>query len=146
MWQTADPDGLAVFVLPRVLDGKPKGENHELRRIPKKLKLPRGHALNPREGLRAKGETIPVAQTGTNVEMGENDRAREWIARALVVGSQDPLTQYNVACGYTKLGETEKALDLLERMLPKVGEEIKCGSSTTPILKLCTVTLDSRGC
>ena len=73
----------------------------------------------------AKGETIPVAETGTNVEMGENDRAREWIARALVVGSQDPLTQYNVACGYTKLGETEKALDLLEGMLPNVGEEIR---------------------
>jgi adenylate cyclase len=59
------------------------------------------------------------------IEMGENDRAREWIARALVVGSEDPLTQYNVACGYTKLGETEKALDLLERMLPHVGEEIR---------------------
>ena len=59
------------------------------------------------------------------IELGENDRAREWIARALVIGSEDPLTQYNVACGYTKLGETEQALDLLERMLPNVGEEIR---------------------
>ena len=59
------------------------------------------------------------------IEMGENDRAREWIARALVIGSEDPLTQYNVACGYAKLGETEQALDLLERMLPNVGEEIR---------------------
>ena len=59
------------------------------------------------------------------IELGENDRAREWIGRALVVGSDDPLTQYNVACGYTKLGDIEQALDLLERMLPKVGEEIK---------------------
>jgi adenylate cyclase len=59
------------------------------------------------------------------IEMGENDRAREWIARALVIGSEDPLTQYNVACGYTKLGETEQALNLLERMLPNVGEEIR---------------------
>jgi hypothetical protein len=24
------------------------------------------------------------------IEMGENDRAREWIARALVVGSEEP--------------------------------------------------------
>jgi adenylate cyclase len=60
-----------------------------------------------------------------NFESGENDRAREWIGRALVVGADDPLTQYNVACGYTKLGDIEEALDLLERMLPKVGEEIK---------------------
>ena len=59
------------------------------------------------------------------IEMGENDRAREWIARALVIGYEDPLTQYNVACGYAKLGETEQALDLLERMLPNVGEEIR---------------------
>ena len=52
--------------------------------------------------------------------MSENDRAREWIARALVVGSEDPLHRVqNVACGYTKLGETERALDLLERMLPE---------------------------
>ncbi len=59
------------------------------------------------------------------IELEENDRAREWIGRALVVGADDPLTQYNVACGYTKLGDIEEALDLLERMLPKVGEEIK---------------------
>jgi adenylate cyclase len=59
------------------------------------------------------------------IELGENDRAREWTGRALVVGAEDPLTQYNVACGYTKLGDIEEALDLLERMLPKVGEEIK---------------------
>ena len=59
------------------------------------------------------------------IEMGEKDRAREWITRALVIGADDPATQYNVACGYTKLGETELALDLIERMWPNVGEEIK---------------------
>ena len=59
------------------------------------------------------------------IEMGENDRAREWISRALVIGADDASTQYNVACGYTKLGETDLALDLIEKMLPNVGEEIK---------------------
>jgi adenylate cyclase len=59
------------------------------------------------------------------IEMGETDRAREWIARALVIGADDPATHYNVACGYTKLGETELALELLERMLPNVGAEIR---------------------
>jgi len=92
---------------------------------PKNQNSPEATRSNPREGPRATGETIPVAETGTNVEMGENDRAREWITRVLVVGADDPLTQYNIACGYTKLGETEKALDLLERMLPHVGEEIR---------------------
>jgi adenylate cyclase len=59
------------------------------------------------------------------IEMREGTRAREWIERALVIGADDPLTQYNVACGYTKLGDTEQALDLLERMLPNVGAEIR---------------------
>src|SRR5947207_10051978 len=59
------------------------------------------------------------------IELGENDRAREWIGRALVIGADDPLTQYNIACGYAKLGDIEEALDLVERMLPNVGEEIK---------------------
>ena len=59
------------------------------------------------------------------IELGEKDRAREWITRALVIGADDASTQYNVACGYAKLGETDLALDLIESMLPKVGEEIK---------------------
>jgi len=59
------------------------------------------------------------------IEMREGTRAREWIERALVIGADDPLTQYNLACGYTKLGDTEQALDLLERMLPNVGAEIR---------------------
>ena len=59
------------------------------------------------------------------IALGERDRARDWIARALVVAGDDILTQYNVACGYTKLGETDRALDLLERMLPKAGQEIQ---------------------
>jgi adenylate cyclase len=59
------------------------------------------------------------------IALGEKDRARDWIARALVVAGDDILTQYNVACGYTKLGETDRALDLLERMLPKAGQEIQ---------------------
>ena len=57
------------------------------------------------------------------IELGENDRARDWIARALAIDPDDPLTQYNVACGYTKLGEIEPALDLLERSLKRSGPE-----------------------
>ena len=59
------------------------------------------------------------------IETREHARAREWIGRALVIGADDPFTQYNVACGYTKLGDTELALDLLERLLPNVGAEIR---------------------
>ena len=58
------------------------------------------------------------------LELGEQERAREWISRALAIDPDDPRTQYNVACGYTKLGETDAAFDLLERFLPRVGPEL----------------------
>jgi adenylate cyclase len=59
------------------------------------------------------------------LEIGENDRAREWMARALAIDPDDPLAQYNLACGYTKLGDFNDALDLLERALPRVGPELR---------------------
>jgi adenylate cyclase len=59
------------------------------------------------------------------LELGENDRAREWIARALAIDPDDPLTQYNLACGYTHLGDLDAAFDLLERSLPRGGPEIR---------------------
>jgi adenylate cyclase len=58
------------------------------------------------------------------LELGENDRAREWISRALAIDPDDIWTQYNVACGYTKLGDIDAALDLLERSLPRAGPEL----------------------
>src|SRR6266496_2426402 len=59
------------------------------------------------------------------LELGENDRAREWISRALAIDPDDPLTQYNLACGYTHLGDFDAAFDLLERSLPRAGPEIR---------------------
>jgi len=59
------------------------------------------------------------------LELGENDRAREWISRALAIDPDDPLTQYNLACGYTHLGDLDAALDLLERSLSRAGAEIR---------------------
>ena len=52
------------------------------------------------------------------------DRAREWIARALAIDPDDPLTLYNVACGYTKLGDLDLACDLLERAIRTSGPEL----------------------
>src|SRR5437016_1031044 len=61
---------------------------------------------------------------GALIELGETDRAREWIARALAIDPDAPLTQYNVACGLTKLGDIDAALDLLERSVPRLGPEL----------------------
>jgi adenylate cyclase len=54
---------------------------------------------------------------GVLIDLGEPERAREWIARSLAIAPDDLITQYNAACAYTRLGDTEVALDLLERAL-----------------------------
>jgi adenylate cyclase len=53
--------------------------------------------------------------------LGENDRAREWVARAVAIDPDDNNTRYNAACTYALLGEVDAALDLLERSLPNMG-------------------------
>jgi len=58
---------------------------------------------------------------GALIHLGENDRAREWISRALAIEPDDPTTLYNSACGYTLLGETDIALGLLERTIAQGG-------------------------
>jgi len=59
------------------------------------------------------------------VTLGETDRAKEWLARALAIDPDDALTQYNAACIYARLGEAEAAFDLLEDFIPHANHENK---------------------
>jgi adenylate cyclase len=59
------------------------------------------------------------------IEIGEHDRAREWISRALAIDPDDANNLYNCACAFGKLGEPEKALDLLEQTLQRGGPQYK---------------------
>ena len=61
------------------------------------------------------------------VTLGDNDRAREWLSRAMAIDPHDIWTQYNAACIYTSLGDIDRALDVLERVLPHAGHELKHG-------------------
>ncbi len=61
------------------------------------------------------------------VTLGERERAREWASRALSIDPDDVMTQYNVACVHSLLGDIEQAFDLLERLLPNAGQELKRG-------------------
>jgi adenylate cyclase len=61
------------------------------------------------------------------VTLEENDRAREWLSRALAIDPHDVNNQYNAACIYTKLGDIERAFDVLERVIPHGGHELKAG-------------------
>jgi len=48
-------------------------------------------------------------------EMGQVDRAQDWASRALEAGKDEPAITYNLGCLHCLLGETEVALDYLER-------------------------------
>ena len=61
------------------------------------------------------------------VTLGDNDRARARLARALAIDPNDVWNQYNAACIYANLGDIEQALDVLERVLPHAGYELKRG-------------------
>jgi adenylate cyclase len=59
------------------------------------------------------------------VALGERERAKEWLSRALAIDPDDLQTQYNAACLYSLVGDFESALGLLERLLPHATEETK---------------------
>lgn len=71
------------------------------------------------------------------VEIGDHERAREWISRALTIDPDDANTLYNCACALGKLGEKEKALDLLEQVLrhgsPRFKEWMEHDSDIDPL-------------
>ena len=47
-------------------------------------------------------------------ELGEPERAAEWVARALAVDRDEPIIAYNAACVYTALGRHDEAFACLE--------------------------------
>jgi serine/threonine protein kinase/tetratricopeptide (TPR) repeat protein len=51
---------------------------------------------------------------GAHSLLGHRERALEWANRALALDPEENTTRYNVACTYAHLGETGRALDLLE--------------------------------
>ncbi len=57
--------------------------------------------------------------------LGEVDRAKDWVARALIIDPDDGNVQYNAACTYALLGDADRAIDILEKWLPRVGPDPK---------------------
>jgi serine/threonine protein kinase/Flp pilus assembly protein TadD len=51
------------------------------------------------------------------VELGRGEKGRPWVERALAIAPDDAFALYNAACFYSLLGEPERALDLLEKMV-----------------------------
>ena len=52
---------------------------------------------------------------GSLVLIGDVERARQWLRRAVELAPDDPIVMYNVACNLATLGDTEESLNYLER-------------------------------
>jgi adenylate cyclase len=51
--------------------------------------------------------------------LGEAARACDWAARASAIDPDDIVAQYNLACVHSVLGHVERAIDILESLLPR---------------------------
>jgi adenylate cyclase len=75
--------------------------------------------------------------SGSLIEIGDFDRAREWIARALSIEPDNPVTHYNAACGYAMLGDIDRAFELLGRGIlvggPEWGRWVEHDSMLDPV-------------
>jgi adenylate cyclase len=58
------------------------------------------------------------------VSLGEKDRAREWMERALLIDPDNLNMRYNFACALAKLGERDAALHMLESSLSRIKGSI----------------------
>lgn len=56
---------------------------------------------------------------GSLIVLGEFDRAKRWLRRALEIDSDDSVLLYNVACGLATLGEVDAAIDYLEQAVDR---------------------------
>jgi adenylate cyclase len=54
--------------------------------------------------------------SGALVDLGRIEDAKVWTDRACALEPEEPSTQYNAACLYARLGDTERALDHLEQV------------------------------
>ena len=77
------------------------------------------------EAIRAHPENSRPAQLGaaTLAGLGEHERAKEWLSRALVIDPDDNNAIYNAACTYALLGEIDRSVELLERWCGNAGSE-----------------------
>ena len=67
-----------------------------------------------RLGLNPEDSRAAYAGATALVYLGDRARALEWADLSAEMESEDPRTNYNLACVYSLLGETNKSLDHLE--------------------------------
>ena len=79
------------------------------------------------EAMRLHPENSRPAQLGapTLARLGETDRAKEWLERALFLDPDEPIATYNAACTYAQLGEIDRAFATLDKWSQNRGMEME---------------------
>jgi adenylate cyclase len=67
---------------------------------------------------------------GAFIALKENDRARDLIARALLLDPDNANMRYNLACGLIQVGDTDAALDHFEQLFERLSVELVNWSKT----------------
>ncbi len=67
--------------------------------------------------------------------MGERLRAMEFLKLALSTEADDPSMLFNAACAYSRLGELDLALDVLEKVHPRIPPADQAWTGIDPDLK-----------
>jgi adenylate cyclase len=89
--------------------------DHDRTRAAAAIALPRAEKLLEQD--RTNGQAMAVGVCSLTV-LGEGERAREWIARALLLDPDNFNMRYNFACALSRhLGDTDGALELLSLAL-----------------------------
>jgi len=68
--------------------------------------------------------------------LGEEEKTREWIDRALLMDPDNLNLRYNFACVLSLMGDKEEALKMLQTTIPRVGEYQVRVADTDPDLDL----------
>lgn len=55
--------------------------------------------------------------------LGQKERAKEWVTRALIIEPDDPMDQYNAACAWAQMNEPDEAMKILEACVPRMPPE-----------------------
>jgi non-specific serine/threonine protein kinase len=102
-------DYQAILLLPQVYRslGRPQDEREAFRRGLERVEQ--------RLELKPDDARALYLGAGAQLVLGDRERALEWAARAAALRPDDPTTLYNCACFYSRTGETDLAMDCLER-------------------------------
>ena len=100
---------------------------HALGRPEEAVRYARLGIKRAEEAMRLHPENSRPAQLGapTLARLGETERAKEWLERALFLDPDEPIATYNAACTYAQLGEIDRAFDALDKWSQNRGMEME---------------------